>query len=177
MYPLCMNFGSSDQGIKKTGFRVSTGYYWQERPLYSAYGGAHRIEYAAAISTTVRAAVGTTMAQNCVKPEPIGGRRGDLLCFLIKTDTALSPYDKGSQGNACNQTFWGLDTLEIHLESWSWEQFLYASRNTLVVIPSKLTANFYVSLVIQLIVLPFMNDIRERVFQKDNPRPRTNIVT
>ncbi|GBM40337.1 hypothetical protein AVEN_23898-1 [Araneus ventricosus] len=50
------------------------------------------------------------------------------------------------------------------------------SRSTLVVIPRILTANLYVSLVIQPVVLPFMNSIQGDVFQQDNARPHTAIV-
>ncbi|GBN15118.1 hypothetical protein AVEN_224731-1 [Araneus ventricosus] len=55
--------------------------------------------------------------------------------------------------------------------------FSYDSRNTLVVIPLTLTAKLYVSLVIQPVVLPFMNSIQGGVFQQDNARPHTVFVT
>ncbi|GBM30418.1 hypothetical protein AVEN_202997-1, partial [Araneus ventricosus] len=42
----------------------------------------------------------------------------------------------------------------------------YHSRSTLVVIPRTLTANLYVSLVIQPVVLPFMNSIQGGVFNR-----------
>ncbi|GFW16173.1 uncharacterized protein TNCV_4263381 [Trichonephila clavipes] len=108
-----------------------------------------------------------------VKMELIGERRGDLLCFLMRAGSPLVPvmtvcWSEGGQGNASNQTDCGLDTLDLHLESWSGEQFpIYDSRNPLVVIPNTLTANLYVSLVIQPIVLPFMNIIQEGIFQQD----------
>ncbi|GBN87696.1 hypothetical protein AVEN_164690-1 [Araneus ventricosus] len=44
-----------------------------------------------------------------------------------------------------------------------WEAISYDSRSTLVVIPRTLTANLYASLVIQPVLLPFMNSIK-RVF-------------
>ncbi|GFX91524.1 uncharacterized protein TNCV_3681101 [Trichonephila clavipes] len=58
-----------------------------------------------------------------------------------------------------------------------WEANSYDNRRTLVVIPNTLIANFYASLVIQSIVLPFMNNIQGRVFQKDNALPHTTVVT
>ncbi|GBN81409.1 hypothetical protein AVEN_58133-1 [Araneus ventricosus] len=51
------------------------------------------------------------------------------------------------------------------------------SRSTLVVIPRTLTLNLYVSLVIQSVVLPFMSSIQGGVFQQDNTRPHTAVVT
>ncbi|GBM77573.1 hypothetical protein AVEN_186841-1 [Araneus ventricosus] len=53
----------------------------------------------------------------------------------------------------------------------------YDSRSTLVVIPRTLTANLYISLVIQPGALPFMNSIQGGVFQQDNARPHTAVVT
>ncbi|GBL92756.1 hypothetical protein AVEN_119136-1 [Araneus ventricosus] len=41
-----------------------------------------------------------------------------------------------------------------------WESISNDSRSTLVVIPRTLTANLYISLVIQPVVLPFMNSIQ-----------------
>ncbi|GBN59442.1 Transposable element Tc1 transposase, partial [Araneus ventricosus] len=58
-----------------------------------------------------------------------------------------------------------------------WGANSYDSRSTLVVIPRTRTANVYVSLVIQPVVLPFMNSIQRRVFQQDNARPHTAVVT
>ncbi|GBL96936.1 hypothetical protein AVEN_182517-1 [Araneus ventricosus] len=46
-----------------------------------------------------------------------------------------------------------------------WGAISYDSRSTLVVIPRTLTSNLYVSLVIQPVVLPFMNSIQGGVFQ------------
>ena len=51
------------------------------------------------------------------------------------------------------------------------------SRSTLVVIQNALTANLYVSLVIHPVVLPFMNSIQGGVFQQDNARHHTALVT
>ncbi|GFT97843.1 HTH_Tnp_Tc3_2 domain-containing protein [Trichonephila clavipes] len=50
------------------------------------------------------------------------------------------------------------------------------SKSTLVVIPNTLSANLYVSLVIEPIVLPFMNNIRGGVFQQDNAHLHTVVV-
>ncbi|GBL78096.1 hypothetical protein AVEN_143391-1 [Araneus ventricosus] len=58
-----------------------------------------------------------------------------------------------------------------------WGAISYDSRSTLVVIPRTLTANLYVSLVIQPVVLPFMNSIQGGVFQQNNARPHTAIVS
>ncbi|GBM33159.1 hypothetical protein AVEN_83671-1 [Araneus ventricosus] len=58
-----------------------------------------------------------------------------------------------------------------------WGAISYDSRSTPVVIPCTLTANLYVSLVIQPVVLPFMNSIQGGVFEQDNARPRTAVVT
>ena len=48
-----------------------------------------------------------------------------------------------------------------------WRAISYDSRSTLAVIPNILTANLYISLVIQLVVLPFMNSIQRGAFQQD----------
>ncbi|GFW70607.1 uncharacterized protein TNCV_1624391 [Trichonephila clavipes] len=52
----------------------------------------------------------------------------------------------------------------------------YDSRGTLVVILNTLTENVSVSLVVQLIVLSFMNSIQGGVLQQDNARPHTSVV-
>ncbi|GFV34328.1 uncharacterized protein TNCV_4023431 [Trichonephila clavipes] len=56
-----------------------------------------------------------------------------------------------------------------------WGAISYDGRSTLVIIPNTMTANLYVSLVIQPIVLPFMNSIPGRVFQQENARSHTVI--
>ncbi|GBL79108.1 Transposable element Tc1 transposase [Araneus ventricosus] len=58
-----------------------------------------------------------------------------------------------------------------------WGAISYDSRSTLVVIPRTLTANLYISLVIQPVVLLFINSIQGSVFQQDNARPHTAVVT
>ena len=58
-----------------------------------------------------------------------------------------------------------------------WGAISYGSRSTLVVIPNTQPANLYVSLVIQPVVLPFMNSIQGGVFQQDNARPHTALIT
>ncbi|GBM55256.1 hypothetical protein AVEN_18078-1 [Araneus ventricosus] len=58
-----------------------------------------------------------------------------------------------------------------------WGVISYDSRSTLVVISRILTVNLYVSLVIQPVVLPFMNSIQGGVFQQDNARAHTSVVT
>ncbi|GBM19608.1 hypothetical protein AVEN_107286-1 [Araneus ventricosus] len=57
-----------------------------------------------------------------------------------------------------------------------WGAISYDSRSTLVVIPRTLTANLYVSLVIQPVVLPFMKSIQGGVFQQDNARFHTDVL-
>ena len=47
----------------------------------------------------------------------------------------------------------------------------------LLVIKSTLTANLYVGLVIQPVVLPFMNNIQRGDFQQDNVSPYTALTT
>ncbi|GFY34769.1 uncharacterized protein TNCV_844681 [Trichonephila clavipes] len=68
-----------------------------------------------------------------------------------------------------------LDTLNLQLESWYGKQ-LTMTAGTLLVIRNTLTANAYASLVIQLIVLPFMNSIQREVFQQDNAHPHNLVV-
>ncbi|GFX43112.1 hypothetical protein TNCV_2711561 [Trichonephila clavipes] len=51
----------------------------------------------------------------------------------------------------------------------AWGAISYNSRSALLVIQHTLTVNLYVSLVIQSVVLPFMNNIQGGVFQQDNP--------
>ncbi|GBM82199.1 hypothetical protein AVEN_179510-1 [Araneus ventricosus] len=58
-----------------------------------------------------------------------------------------------------------------------WEEISYDSRSTLVVIPRTLTTNVHVSLVIQPVVMPFMNIIQGGVLQQDNALPYTAVVT
>ncbi|GBN87752.1 hypothetical protein AVEN_148099-1 [Araneus ventricosus] len=58
-----------------------------------------------------------------------------------------------------------------------WGAISYYSRSTLMVIPRTLTANLYVSLVIQPVVLPCMSSIQGGVFQQVNARPHTVVVT
>ncbi|GBN34178.1 hypothetical protein AVEN_265569-1 [Araneus ventricosus] len=58
-----------------------------------------------------------------------------------------------------------------------WGAISYDSRSTLMVIPRTLTGNLYVTLVIKPVVLPFMSSIQGGVFQQDNARPHTAVVT
>ncbi|GBM58368.1 hypothetical protein AVEN_185479-1 [Araneus ventricosus] len=58
-----------------------------------------------------------------------------------------------------------------------WGDISYDSRSTLVVIPCTLITNLYVSLVIQSVVLPFMDSIEGFVFQQDNARRHTAVVS
>ncbi|GBM96407.1 hypothetical protein AVEN_24713-1 [Araneus ventricosus] len=58
-----------------------------------------------------------------------------------------------------------------------WGAISYDSRSTLVVIPRTLTANLYVSLVINYVVLPFMNNIQGDVSQQDNADMLYRVLT
>ncbi|GBN99014.1 hypothetical protein AVEN_29717-1, partial [Araneus ventricosus] len=57
-----------------------------------------------------------------------------------------------------------------------WRAISYDSRSTLVVTPRTLTADLYVRLVIQSVVLSFMNSIQGGVFEQDNASPYTAVV-
>ena len=65
--------------------------------------------------------------------------------------------------SACNQAVCILDTLDLHRESG--EQFPMTA-STLMVIPRTLTANVYLSLVMEPVVLPFMNTIEGVICNK-----------
>ncbi|GFT58477.1 uncharacterized protein TNCV_3656471 [Trichonephila clavipes] len=74
----------------------------------------------------------------------------------MKAGSALLPgiamcWSEGSQENACNQTVCSLDTLNLHLESWSGEQF-------------PMTAGAFLR-------------IQWKVFQQSNTRPHTTVIT
>ncbi|GFU53271.1 uncharacterized protein TNCV_2953091 [Trichonephila clavipes] len=58
-----------------------------------------------------------------------------------------------------------------------WEAIFYDSRNTLVVIPSMLTENLFISLVIQTVELPRMSITQGSVFQQDNVHRHPAVVT
>ncbi|GBM10965.1 hypothetical protein AVEN_171445-1 [Araneus ventricosus] len=63
-----------------------------------------------------------------VNLELIGERSGDLLCFLMKAGPALVPvmavcWLEESQVSACIQPVCSLDTLDLHLDLYSGEQF------------------------------------------------------
>ncbi|GFW97052.1 transposable element Tc1 transposase [Trichonephila clavipes] len=58
-----------------------------------------------------------------------------------------------------------------------WGAISYGRRSIFVTIPNILSADLYVNLVIQPIVLPFMNSIQGGVFLLDNARPHTAVVT
>ncbi|GBM39788.1 hypothetical protein AVEN_25006-1 [Araneus ventricosus] len=95
----------------------------------------------------------------------------------MKVGSALAPvmvvcWLEGGQVRACKQPVCGLDTLDLHLELWSGEQFPMKAG----ALSCTLTANLYVSLVIQPVVLPFMNN-KGGVFKQDNARPHTAVVT
>ncbi|GFV33580.1 uncharacterized protein TNCV_4566951 [Trichonephila clavipes] len=86
-------------------------------------------------------------------------------------------WSEGGQGNTFNQTLCGLDTLDLHLESWSGEQFPTIARAH-----SRLSQNTECKCIRQYgiihpIVLPFMNSIQGRVFQQDNSGSHTTIDT
>ncbi|GFV83935.1 transposable element Tc1 transposase [Trichonephila clavipes] len=58
-----------------------------------------------------------------------------------------------------------------------WEVISYGSRSTAGVISNTFNANLSDSLVIQPIVLSFINSIQGKVFQQDITRPPTTVVT
>ncbi|GFW15103.1 uncharacterized protein TNCV_172501 [Trichonephila clavipes] len=105
-------------------------------------------------------------------PELIGGRSGDLLVFQMKAGSALETvmalcWSERGQRNTCNQTVCSLDSLDLHLELWSREQFAMTAGALFWLSQTPMTANLYVSLVIQFIVFPFMNIIQGGVFQQN----------
>lgn len=57
------------------------------------------------------------------------------------------------------------------------EEIICVSRNTVVAIPITLTANFYIRLVIESVVLPFLVTISEGIFEQDNARPHAITIT
>ncbi|GFY32947.1 hypothetical protein TNCV_2876961 [Trichonephila clavipes] len=87
----------------------------------------------------------------------------------MKAGSTLVPViamscSEGGQGNACNQTVCGLDTLDQHLESWFREQFpMTDSRSTLGTIPNTLTANLYVSLPIRSLTVYIKINLSQNV--------------
>ncbi|GBM83466.1 hypothetical protein AVEN_138319-1 [Araneus ventricosus] len=148
---------------------------------------AHRTAPAAEI----RAAVGTTVTQRTVTNRLLQGQlraKRPIACIpltpilcRLRPGSALVPVIavcrfEGGQVSACNQPVCGLDTLDVHLELWSGEQFPMTAGALCRSTHASWTANLYVSLVIQPGVLPFMNSIRRGVFQQDNARPHTPVV-
>ncbi|GBM39213.1 hypothetical protein AVEN_223832-1 [Araneus ventricosus] len=87
-----------------------------------------------------------------IKLELIRGRSGDLLCFLMKAGFALVPV---------MAVCWLEGGQQEHSRGY----------------PTHPDCKFVVSLVIQPVVLPFMNNIQGSVFQQDNARPHTAVVT
>lgn len=53
----------------------------------------------------------------------------------------------------------------------------YDSRSPLVVVEGTMTARRYVDQVTRPVVIPFMNTIPNGVFQQDNARPHTAVIT
>ncbi|GBO14951.1 hypothetical protein AVEN_84203-1 [Araneus ventricosus] len=58
-----------------------------------------------------------------------------------------------------------------------WGVISYDNRSTPVIIPRTLTAKLYVNLVIQPLMLPFMNSIQGGVFKQESAHPLTAVVT
>lgn len=58
-----------------------------------------------------------------------------------------------------------------------WGAISYDSRSPLVVVEGTMTARRYVDQVIRPVVIPFMNTIPNGVFQQDNARPHTAVIT
>ncbi|GFS78053.1 HTH_Tnp_Tc3_2 domain-containing protein [Trichonephila clavipes] len=100
---------------------AATWHYREGRPPYSAYS----CDDSYCVSSEPYCICGRNF--QWMLPELIGGRNRDLLCFLLKTGSALVPvvvvcWSEGGQENASNHTVCGLDTLDLHLEPWSGEQ-------------------------------------------------------
>ncbi|GBN00262.1 hypothetical protein AVEN_160125-1 [Araneus ventricosus] len=152
---------------------------------------AHRTASAAEI----RGVVGTTVTQQTVTSRLLQGRPSQTPCSVHSTaacDVAIVFSDENrfclgaSDGRVLVQRRPGERLQPTCLRPRHtgpipgvlvWGAISYDSRSSLVVIPRTLTANLYVSLVIQPVVLPFMNSIQGGVFQQDNSRPHTAVVT
>ncbi|GFV82765.1 uncharacterized protein TNCV_4147331 [Trichonephila clavipes] len=105
-------------------------------------------------------------------------KRNMVCLFIHLKDDINSYWSEAEQGNECLQPKCSRPRhTEPTSEVMVWEAVSYGSRITLFVIPNTLTADLYVSLVIQPIVLPFMNNIQGGVFQLDNARPHIVVGT
>ncbi|GBO00403.1 hypothetical protein AVEN_36726-1 [Araneus ventricosus] len=131
-----------------------------------------------ASAAEIRAAVGTTVAQRTVTNRLPQGQlraRCPVACITLNPNHCRLRRD-WCQARAHWRTEWRYVVFSD--ESWF---CLGASedrvRSTLVVISRTLTANLYISLVIQPVVLPFINSIQGGVFQHVNARPHTAVVT
>ncbi|GFW79008.1 uncharacterized protein TNCV_214411 [Trichonephila clavipes] len=58
-----------------------------------------------------------------------------------------------------------------------WKAISFDSRGTLMLIPNTLTANLYVNLVVEPIVLSLINSFQGEVFPQANSRFHTTVVT
>lgn len=58
-----------------------------------------------------------------------------------------------------------------------WGAIFYDNRIFLVIIRNTMAANVYIRIVIEPVVLLFMNDIKGGMFQQDNARLHTAAVT
>ncbi|GFT05101.1 HTH_Tnp_Tc3_2 domain-containing protein [Trichonephila clavipes] len=113
MYPLCRIVGSSGEALL-TG---------KSAPL----AVAHRT---VGTAVTQRTYFKNRHPVACIPLTPVVSIQStlDLLCFRMKAVSALEPVmnacgSEGGQGNTCNQVVCGRDTLDLHLGSWSVEQF------------------------------------------------------
>ncbi|GFT04473.1 hypothetical protein TNCV_1929881 [Trichonephila clavipes] len=91
----------------------------------------------------------------CVMTEVIGGRRGFLLGFLMKSSFAFSPGrkcvgQKEANRNDCNQTVYGLNTPGVMVKIAT----SFDNKKTLVVMPNTLPANLYGSLSVDMLHWP-----------------------
>ncbi|GFW73699.1 DDE_3 domain-containing protein [Trichonephila clavipes] len=110
------------------------------------------------------------------KPTVFGLRQWRIaLCLWQKSELQLKPLEHNktvtSRTGASQIPVACVPLIPNH-----W-RFRRHSRSTLVVSASTLTTHFYVSLVIQPIVLPFMNSIQVEVFLQDNALSYTAVVT
>ncbi|GBM54029.1 hypothetical protein AVEN_215401-1 [Araneus ventricosus] len=147
---------------------------------------AHRTASAAEI----RAAVGTTVIQRTVANRLHQGQlraRRPVACIplipnhcRLRREWCLAIAHWRTEWRVCFLMKVGSALVPVVAVCWlegSQRAISYVSRSTLVVIPSTVTANLYVSLVIQPVALSFKNRIQGGVFQQDIARPHTAVVT
>lgn len=106
----------------------------------------------------------------------VGGQSGDLY-FLIKAGSTQVPVKAIVVRKRPSECLQSTCLQPKHTSPKVWGIISYDSKSTLKVIPYTLTANLYVSLLIQDVGLPFMNIIQRNAFQQDNTCLHTTVVT